>query len=343
MEVLHPRFLSVPGMFKTWDGLFLALCALPVLRRLQLAGRLDVLDAHFGYPDGYAATLLGCWLNVPVTVTLRGTEVRHAAMPALRRKLIATLGRAARVFTVSDSLRRLAQQLGTPADKLRVVGNGVDSERFRPIPRQVARAALGLDEGVPVLITVGGLTERKGFHRVIECLPALRVEFPGLIYLVIGGASAEGDWRARLEAMVRELGLVGSVRFLGEIAPDELCVPLSAADAFVLATRNEGWANVFLEAMACGLPVVTTDVGGNLEVVAGRHLGIVVPFGDHLALAEALRGALAAPWDRETIRLHAEANDWEQRVKVLFNEFQDIAQAPRVRRAAPEGGAHGRH
>ena len=108
----------------------------------------------------------------------------------------------------------------------------------------------------PVLESVGALVERKGFHRVIECLPALRRRFPGLRYLVVGGPGPEGDWGARLRRDVIDLGLQECVVFLGTLAPGELNVPLSAADVFVLATRNEGWANVLLEAMACGLPVV---------------------------------------------------------------------------------------
>lgn len=81
--------------------------------------------------------------------------------------------------------------------------------------------------------------------------------------------------------------------------PDQLKIPLSAADLFVLATRNEGWANVFLEAMACGLPVVTTDVGGNAEVVCRSELGKLVPFNDQQALCQAIANALEVNWDRE--------------------------------------------
>jgi teichuronic acid biosynthesis glycosyltransferase TuaC len=176
-----------------------------------------------------------------------------------------------------------------------------------------------------VLISVGGLVERKGFHRVIECLPSLRERFPGLQYLVVGGASAEGDWGARLRELVTYLKLDDVVRFLGSIAPAELKVPLSAADVFVLATRNEGWANVFLEAMACGLPVVTTDVGGNAEVVSDPELGTIVPFGDGEALRNALERALQTNWDRQRILAYAQANSWEQRVGVLVSNFQSLA------------------
>lgn len=324
-DVWYPRFFSVPSVLKRLDGLALAMGAYPRLRALKRAGRLDLLDSHFGYPDGYAAVLLGRWLEVPVTITLRGTETRHAADPVLRPLLLKALLGADRVFAVADALKQVAVSIGVPADKITVVGNGVDTVRFVPVDRDEARAALGLPANAPVLISVGGLVERKGFHRVIELLPRLRERWPGLIYLIVGGASAEGNNRPQLEQQVEQLGLHDTVRFLGSLPPDALKQPLSAADVFVLSTRNEGWANVFLEAMACGLPVVTTDVGGNREVVDRDSLGIVVPFGDAAALEAALDQALETPWDRTEIRRYAEDNAWDGRVDRLCQAFAEIA------------------
>ncbi|MEF7616865.1 glycosyltransferase [Aquincola sp. MAHUQ-54] len=324
-EVWFPRFFSLPGLLKRLDGLSMALAAWPRLRALKRAGRLDLIDAHFGYPDGYAATLLGRWLGVPVCITLRGTETRHAKDLALAPLLRQALLRADRVFAVSASLAAVAHGLGVPAERVQVVGNGVDLDKFTPQPQPSARQRLGLPEGVPVLVTVGGLVERKGFHRVMACLPALRRRFPGLVYLVVGGPSLEGDWTARLHKLSDELGLGETVRFLGPLPPQALSAVLSAADVFVLATRNEGWANVLLEAMACGLPVVTTDVGGNKEVVSDPALGIVVPFDDEQQLHDALADALARPWNRQAIRAHAAANTWDQRVQTLLGAFKRLA------------------
>ncbi|MFM9916849.1 MAG: glycosyltransferase [Rhizobacter sp.] len=326
-DVWFPRFLSFPGLLKQHDGLLMALGALPRLWRLKRAGRLDIIDSHFGFPDGQAATLLGRWLKVPVTITLRGTEQRHAQDPALAPRLSLALKRATQVFAVSESLRSTALALGVPPEKARVVGNGVDLLKFSPIPKAQARQALDLPNGVPVLVTVGGLVERKGFHRVIELIPALRERFPGLVYLVIGGASPEGDMGAALKRQAAELGVADAVRFLGALPPEHLRGPLSAADVFVLATRNEGWANVLLEAMACGLPVVTTDVGGNSEVVCRHDLGCIVPFGDASALRESIARALATPWDAAALRRHAEANTWDMRVDELVKRFLELAAA----------------
>jgi glycosyltransferase involved in cell wall biosynthesis len=328
IEVLHPRFFSVPGFAKQLDGLFMAIGTLPTLRRLRREGRLEVLDAHFAYPEGYAATLLGRWLGVPVTITLRGTESRHARMFWFRPLVRAALARARRVFAVADALKRVAVSLGIPEQRILVVGNGVDTSVFRPVDRSAARRALGLAPDAPVLVTVGGLVERKGFHRVIEQLPALRERFPGVQYLIVGGPSPEGDFSPRLREQVAALGLGECVRFLGALAPAELAAPLSASDVFVLATRNEGWANVLLEAMACGLPVVTTDVGGNAEVVSSAALGTLVPFGDGDALREAIAAALERRWDRQALVDHARANGWDGRVARIVEEFRALAQPP---------------
>lgn len=326
-EVLHPRFLSVPAVFKFLDGWSLALCALPAMMRLKRQGRLDLIDSHFAFPDGYAATLLGRWLGVPVTVTLRGTEVSISRTRIRRRMMLAGLKRAARIFSVADVLGRHMAALGVDAGKILVVGNGVDIEKFRALPRSEARRELGITPEAQVLISVGGLVERKGMHRVIECLPELKKRHPRIQYLIAGGASAEGDWGGRLKRQVADLGLEDVVRFLGQVPPEHLRAPLSASDVFVLATRNEGWANVFLEAMACGLPVVTTRVGGNAEVVCKSEYGILVPFGDRAELARAMAQALDRDWDRARIVEYARANSWDSRVVVLAREFSRLAQA----------------
>lgn len=325
VDVYFPRFLALPGIGRRFDSLMMALASWRCLRRLGVTASLDVIDAHFGYPDGHAATLLGRWLERPVVITLRGTEPGHAQVPALRRRLTQGLLAATRVFAVSDSLRRAALDLGVSPDKTRVVGNGVALETFCREDRAAARTRLGLPLKAPLLISVGGLVERKGFHRVIELLPALQKRHPGLRYLIIGGPSPEGDFGPQLRQQVSHLGLEDCVVFCGPQPPAELRWALSAADVFVLATRNEGWANVFLEAMACGLPVITTDVGGNREVVCDEELGCVVPFGDAEALCEAVDRALRIPWKREQIVAYAQDNAWETRVRVLVDEFRRIA------------------
>ena len=322
--VLFPRFLSFPGAFRWLDGISMAVSLLPLMRRLLRERGAGIIDAHFAYPCGYAAARLGHWLQLPVTITLRGTETRHLRDARLRKRAVSAVRRASRVFSVSDSLRRLFIAEGIAADHIQVIGNGVDIDKFRPIERGDARRALGLPASGRILISVGGLVERKGFHRVIALLPALIREMPDLHYVVVGGPSPEGDMSRELREQVRALRLEDRVTFTGPLPPERIHVPLSAANVFVLSTRNEGWANVFLEAMACGLPVVTTDVGGNAEVVSSPELGTIVPFDDAPALRSAIADALARTWDRERILAHARANAWDDRVATLVAQYRAV-------------------
>ena len=301
-------FLYLPGMFKGMDGSML----LRALRRRPTDG-IDVLDAHFAYPTGWAAVRLGKERGLPTVVTLRGTEEPYSKDPARRRRIEETVRDADRVIAVSSSLARLAVECGADPDRVRVVGNGVDPIRFVPADdgqRRAARARLGLPADASVLLTVGGLAERKGVGRVIDLLPRLASSRPSLIYLVAGGGGPEGDERAALERRAQDLGVEDRVWFLGQLPPDELPQVYQASDAFVLATRNEGWANALHEAIACGLPSVATDVGGNREVLGDGAAGILVPFGDADALREAIEGVFDGALDPGTVAAIGRSRTW---------------------------------
>lgn len=325
VEVHRPRYLAVPGLMRRLDGWSIAVAVRPLLEKLKRDGRADILDVHFGYPDGYAGHLLARWLALPYLVTLRGKEERMRHTPSLAKRMSVALAAADRVVSVSGALRRVGIDLGADESRSVLIGNGIDLEKFRPVARAEARERLGVPADAQVLVSVGGLVERKGFHRVIECLPDLLKSHPRLLLLVVGGAGPEGDYSAVLRRLTQERGLQDQVRFLGPMAPADLHVPLSAADVFVLATRYEGWANVLLEAMACGLPVVTTDVGGNAEVVCQPELGLIVPFGNAERLGSALGSALNRDWDRQAIRAYAEENAWDRRIDQLLRLIRDMA------------------
>jgi teichuronic acid biosynthesis glycosyltransferase TuaC len=325
VPIILPRFFSIPGMFRCLDGMFMAIACWPLLRRLQRAHPRIIIDAHFAFPTGYAGVVLGKWLGLPVTITMRGTEVSLSADPCRRQRMTTALKRATRVISVSESLRQQAGALGADLSNVQVIGNGVDLARFHMEEAAAARARFGIAAGTPVLISVGGLVERKGFHRVIAVLPELMAKHPGLLYLIVGGSSPEGDMSASLRRQVTELKLDHVVRFLGPLPPDDVHWPLSAANVFVLATSNEGWANVFLEAMACGLPVVATNVGGNSEVVCRPELGTIFEFGDARQLCNALDEALSRDWDRDAILGYASENAWDRRVADVLHVFREVA------------------
>lgn len=323
LRTAHVPFYYVPGMLKSLDGFFLYLSVVKTVQRLRRRFPFNLIDAHFAYPDGFAAVLLARHFSVPVTITLRGTINRLIHYQARRHAVRWALSQADRIFSVSRYLAVLAQSLSIPSEKFVVVPNGVDCEKFRPHDRHLSRQALGIGHDRKVLISVGALAERKGHHRVVEVLPALVKRFPNLLYVVVGGPGVEGDTTLLMMKAVRRWGLEHHVRLVGEVAHELLPRYLSAADVFVLPTRFEGWANVFLEAMACGLPVVTTDVCGNSEVVQ-KDMRILVPFGDAHALQSALHEALLRTWNRDAIVGYAKSYTWDKAAQRVFDEWQRV-------------------
>jgi glycosyltransferase involved in cell wall biosynthesis len=324
LDVRHPRFLSVPGCLKWLDGILYALCLVPVLWRLRRSFPFDLIDAHFAYPDGLAAVVLGRVFRCRVVITLRGSIVRLSTYPLHRPQLRLALRAADRVLAVSASLKRTAMDLGIPAEKIRVISNGVDTERFFPIDRGQARAELGLPGDRPIILSVGGLNEGKGQHRIVRLLPLLRRRYPDLLYVIVGGERRADSLRPTIERLMRDLGLERHVLLVGEKPHDEIPRWMGACNVFCLATRSEGWANVLLEALACGRPVVSTRVGGNAEIVTSPTLGTLVPADDDRALGEAIQSALDQRWDAAILARHARRHSWEAATNDVLAEFRRL-------------------
>lgn len=326
IEVYHPRFFNIPRFFKFLDGFFFFLSTAATIRKVRKEFEFDLIDAHFAYPDGMGAILLGKFFRKPVTITVRGTIRKLARFPLIRGQIGYALNNAAKIFTVCNDLKNAVVELGLSPEKVVVVPNGVDIDKFRPVDRLAARRELGLPMESKVLISVGGLVERKGFHRIIAALPEIRKTIPQVMYIIVGGPSVEGNNEPELRRLVTELGLRDVVLFAGPQPHATLHKWLSAADVFCLATSNEGWANVFLEAMACGLPVVASRVGGNDEVVASDEQGILFDLEDRRQMVRAILKALEKGWDRERLVEYARCNAWEKRIDGLMSEFRRITQ-----------------
>jgi glycosyltransferase involved in cell wall biosynthesis len=185
---------------------------------------------------------------------------------------------------------------------------------FRPVDRTAARARLGL-EG-PTLLSVGHLIPRKANELAVEAM----TDLPGVTLMIAG----EGPERGRLEAMIRSLGLGGRVRLLGTRPHGELAELYSAADVLVLASSREGWANVLLEAMACGTPAVASDAGGSAEVVAAPEAGRILSERTPKAIAHAVREVLAHPPERSATRAYAERFGWDETTRGQLALFEEV-------------------
>jgi teichuronic acid biosynthesis glycosyltransferase TuaC len=301
IEVLHPRFPVVPRIGMTLAPFLLYRAVLPLVERLRRERGFDLIDAHYFYPDGVAAAMLGRRLGVPVVVTARGSDVNLVAQHRLPRRMIRWAARqAAAVVSVSQALKDKLAALGVERERIHVLRNGVDLELFHPENRDALRAELQLR--VPTLLSVGNLLGFKGHGVVIEALSLLR-EYE----LVIAG---DGPDRAAFEAFARECGVSGRVRFVGSLNQQDLRRYYCAADALVLASSREGWPNVLLEAMACGTPVIATQVGGVPEIVSSIEAGVMIRERSASALARAVRELFAQPRERAATRRFAERFGW---------------------------------
>jgi len=321
LTVYHPRFFSVPRYAKFLDGAFYYLSLLAFTRRLRRTFPFEVIDAHFAFPDGLAATLLARTFSCPLVVTLRGTIVRLSGYRLHRPQLRWVLRRADRVTAVSESLAGVAVGLGLPRERVRVIPNGVDTRTFMPMDRVQARRLAGLPEHRKILLTVAGIYEGKGQHSVVEILPALREKYPDLLYVMVGNSRPGEQYRRRLTEAIWRLGLKDHVLVAGPRPHADLARWFSAADVSVLATQSEGWPNVLLESLACGTPAVATRVGGTSEIVRDGQDGILVPFGDAPALGRALDRALDTPRDRAALVKRARAFDWTDSVESALDEL----------------------
>ncbi len=301
IDVLHPRYLALPrlGMLTNPYALYRASLAAVRARRDDF----DVLDAHYLYPDGVAALWLARALGKPVVITARGSDTSQLPQFRVPGKLIRQAIRDCdALIAVSADLRDGLLALGAPPGKVTVLRNGVDLAGFAPVPgRDALRAALGI--AGPTLLSVGHLIERKRNSLTIGALPQL----PGHTLLLIG----DGPEQAMLEALAAQLGVAERVKFLGRKAHGELARWYTAADLLVLASSREGWANVLLEAMACGTPALATPAWGMREAIAAPEAGLVLDAATPTAIADGVRRLLAAPPDRAATRRYAEGYSWD--------------------------------
>jgi teichuronic acid biosynthesis glycosyltransferase TuaC len=308
LSVYHPRYPLLPGLFMPLHGFLMFIGSLLLVRRLHRQFRFDCIDAHYVYPDGFAAVLLGKMLGLPVFVSARGTDINvFPRFRCIRPLIISSLRKAAGIVAVSSALKNAMVELGLPAGKIRVIPNGVDTIRFHPIPQHEARQNLGLPQNVKVIVSVASLTEGKNHAVLISSFAKMLGDSRIAKLFLIG----EGPERTVLQELIGKLRLEENVILVGAKPNQELASWFSAADVSCLVSLREGWPNVIMESIACGTPVVATMVGGVPEIIHSSELGVLTEQ-DSDSIAAALESALAKTWDREALALHARSRGWAE-------------------------------
>ena len=315
LPVRYPTYWYVPKFLAWTRGFTLALSLLPAMVG---AARPRAILATWAYPDGFAALLIGRALRVPVTIKVHGSDVEsldeggwHAALArwALRR--------ADGVVSVSRYLRDRLLAHGVDPARIAVVANGVDADGFRPGDRGAARSELGLAGEGRLVLYVGNLKADKGLPELVDPRVVAACREAGASLAIVG----DGPYRAVLERRIREEGLADSIRLLGRLPPERIARWMNAADCLSLPSHHEGIPNVILEALSCGLPVVATRVGGIPEVLDPAG-GVLVEPRDPVSLAEGIRAALGARWDRDAVRTSCPAGDWDASADALLNAIK---------------------
>ncbi len=318
ITVTHPRYPLLPKIGLSTAPFFLAIAALPHLKRIIRQGYdFDIIDAHFYYPDGVAAVLLGKWLGKKVTITARGTDINWYPSFVIPKILIQWASRQAdHSIAVCEALEQEISRLKGTEHQVSTLRNGVDLKLFHPVPE---RAALKEELGLrgKVLLSVGYLVPRKGHDLIVQSLPSLPSEYS---LLIVG----DGEQHEVLHMLIQQYGLQKRVKLLPGMPQEKLRKYYQAADALLLASDREGWANVLLESMACGTPVVATNIWGTPEVVNSPVAGVLIEERTPQKIAQGVEQLFCMYPDRNETRKYAEQFDWEATTMGQIQIFQSL-------------------
>ncbi len=319
LTVEHVPYYFPPGMLRASHGTFYRWSVAKAFQRHVAAFKPDVVFAHWAYPDGWAAVKLGHTHKLPVVVQAMGSDVLLLKeTPSRRAGTIEALQQADGIWAVSQDLAENVEALGVARNRIKVIYDGVDSSLFHPGSQQEARGRLKLDITGKIILFVGNLVAVKAIDKLLEACELLHQQ--GIVFhtAVIG----QGTLRACLEQHLRKLQCHSSVKFYGSIPQETLPDWYRAADVFVLPSYSEGVPNVLLEASACRLPYVATQVGGIPEI-SEQGQGLLVPSGDVSALANAIKEQLAAPRrESQTTRSRADCiTDFMQFLKQIHARY----------------------
>ena len=316
IAIYHPRFFLAPKLSMPFHGLSLFVASVILIRRIHKDFPFGLIDAHYIYPDGFAAVLLGAVLRKPVVLSARGSDINQfSGFRTIRTMLRFALKKAQRIISVCQALKQEMEKLGCDSGKIKVIPNGVDVSKFNILDKKKCRNLLEIPLQARVILSVGSLILRKGFDVLIRAMSIVHERRQDVILYILG----DGAMKNALEALVKEKGLTGQINLVGEKPNEELGLWYNAADVFCLASSREGWANVIMEALACGCPVVATNVYGAPEIITSPKVGRLVEQSPK-ALAEGILDVLSTEWKRGSIRAHVASRDW----MVVAREVEDV-------------------
>lgn len=315
LDVYRPHFPVIPKIGSHLSPALMAHALIPLFHTIYAEFPFDVIDTQFFFPDGPAAMRLSKALGIPFSIKARGGDIHFWSGHKRCNAEIITAGKAAHgMLAVSSALRSDMIALGMPPEKISVHHTGVDQAKFKPLDRESAKAKLGISG--PLIASIGYLIERKGQTLVIDAMRDL----PDATLLIIG----QGPDREKLQAQAQTIGVADRVRFLGPLPHEAIPAILAAADVTALPSASEGLANVWVESLACGTPIVIADVGGAREVIDRPEAGYLVErTGD--AVARAIAALIQQPPPQSEVIESAKKFSWERNADALLAHLRKIA------------------
>ena len=313
----------VPGVLKSVDGYWLQRSVRGLLADRKRAAAVDLVDTHFGYPEGVGALAAARACGIPCIVTLRGFETEYLDKPLIGRQIRAMLRTVDGCICVSHFLKDVAVAAGANDADIAVVHNAIDRAVFRPGDRQTARRKLGIEPDTRLILSVGHVIPRKRHHVLLAAFAQVMASVPGAQLVVIGNDGVDPIYARRIRRDMSALGVGDAVRFAGNMPPAGVADWLQAADLFALATQREGCCNAILEALASGLPVVTTPVGDNAYFVEDGHNGRIVPVDDVAATAQGIVDVLThGSYDPQSISASLPVAGWDTTASAVLDFFR---------------------
>ncbi len=332
IDVLYKSYFPLPGaLFQPVKGLWFFLFTVGLIKKLRNEFDFDMIHAHNVYPEGFCASLIKKFFKKPLVITCRGNDLHKLPDNVLLRPMITSaLNNADGIITVSRSLSRKAIDLGADPEKISVMPKGVDTRIFKPMPQPDIRKKLNLPVDKTIVLSVGWLISRKNPYSFVNILKSYtdpdRKKF---LFVWIG----EGPLQSEMENEIYRNNLEEYVKFVGRKNPDEVAIWMNAADIFMLVSFSEGMPNVLYEAMACGTPVIASNVDGAAEILKHMKTGILVAPDDYGQMAEMVKKldedhVFSQTMGKEGLNFLLDKGlKWENNAKWLREKYEKIFHA----------------
>ena len=328
IEILHPRYIVIPKLELFSGGSYMLSIVRPLWELKQKIGKSMVVHAHCAYPDGVGVAIAAKLLRVPYIISAHGSDINVSVKTrTLRWQIRWALRNAAAVIGVSSAIcKRIAELADKQLERLvHVPCAGYDPQQFFPKDRAKARANIGLAYAGGFVLFVGNLVKIKGVEVLLRAWSRLQKggKLSSADRLVIVG---DGPLRNSLEKQAKELCQTGTVIFAGSVPHVAIADWMNAANLLCLSSFNEGTPNVIVEALACGVPVISSNVGGIPEVIRDGDNGLMVQPGDEKSLAEAIRVGLDTDWQEKMLVESVAGYTWENLARRNLDVLNEVVQ-----------------